>query len=100
MLLIRSQDKNNLVNTDLVKCISIDTGRTIIADYGQGFTVILGRYKTCERVIKVLDLLEDAYNSLNHNCPAEVQRGMAGNFISGMSGYGFVRNGTYYIPQE
>lgn len=100
MLLIRSQDKKNFVNIDIVKCISIINNNTIVADFGQDFSIVLGYYTTCARAIEVMDLLEKVHNSLNHNCPAEIQRGIVGNLINGISGYGFVRNGTYDMPQE
>lgn len=100
MLLIRSQDKRHYVNIETVKCLSISSNNSIDADYGDDFWITLGRYKTIERAIEVLESIGGVLNSLNHNCPKEVERGMAGNFIKGVSGYGFVRNGTYDMPEE
>lgn len=101
MLLIRSQDKRHYVNIETVKCLSIlESDKSIVADYGDDFWITLGRYKTIERTIEVLEKIGEAFNSLNHNCPREVEHGMAGNFIKGVSGYGFVRNGTYDMPEE
>lgn len=101
MLLIRSQDKRNYANIETVKCLSIsESDKSITADYGDDFWITLGRYKTIERAIEVLNSIGDVINSLNHNCSKEVERGMAGNIIKGVSGYEFVRNGTYDMPEE
>lgn len=101
MLLIRSQDKRNYANMEMVKCLSIsESNKSITADYGDDFWITLGRYKTIERAIEVLNSIGDTFNGLNYNCPKEVEHGMAGNFIRGVSGYGFVRNGTYDMPEE
>lgn len=99
MLLIRSQDKRNYANIETVKCLSIsESDKSITADYGDDFWITLGRYKTIGRAIS--NSIGDVINSLNHNCSKEVERGMAGNLIRGVSGYGFVRNGTYDMPEE
>ena len=100
MLLIRSQDKRHYVNIETVKCLSISSNNSIDADYGDDFWITLGRYKTVERAIEVLESIGDVLNGLNHNCPKEVERGLSGKFINGVSGYGFVRNGTYNMPEE
>lgn len=101
MLLVRSQDKRNYVNIETVKCLSIsESDKSIIADYGDDFWITIGRYKTIERAIEVLNSIGDVINSLNYNCPKEVVRGIAGNLIRSVSGYGFVRNGTYDMPEE
>ena len=105
MLLIRSQDKRNYVNIETVKTLTVLDGKLdgchdVIADYGNDFWILLGRYKTTERAIEVLGSLGEVYNSLNHNCPREIKRGMTGNLIEGIAGYGFVRNGTYDMPEE
>lgn len=101
MLLIRSQDKKHYVTLETVKSITIlGNNNSIIADYGSDFWITLGRYKTKEKAIQVLDQIGNTYEDLNLNCKKEVDRGMSGNFIKGISGYGFVQNGVFNMPEE
>ena len=101
MLLIRSQDKMHYANLETVKSISIvESENSIIADYGNEFWITLGRYKTKERAICVLDKIGNAYKELSYNCKKEVLKGMAGNFIGGIAGYGFVKNDIFEMPEE
>ena len=101
MLLIRSQDKKYYITLETVKSIAIlENDHSIIADYGDGFWITLGRYKTIEKAIQILDQIGDVYKDLNLNCKKEVDRAISGNFIKGISGYGFVQNGVFNIPEE
>ena len=66
-MLIRSQDKMCLTNmaqvTDIY-CYESRNGecRNITAGLSSGETTHLGTYSTVEKTIKVLDMIEDAYN--------------------------------------
>lgn len=101
MLLIRSQDKKHCITLETVKSITIlENDNSIIADYGNDFWITLGRYKTIEKTIQVLDQICNTYEDLNYNCKKEVEHGMLGNFIKGISGYGFVQNRVFNMPEE
>lgn len=101
MLLIRSQDKKHFVTLEMVKSITIlENDNSIIADYGNDFWITLGRYKTKEKAIQVLDKIGEIYKDLNINCKREVNRAISGNFINGINGYGFVQNGVFNMPEE
>ena len=101
MLLIRSQDKKHYVTLENVKSITLlENDNSIIANYGNDFWITLGRYKTKEKAMCVLDEIANVYENLNCHCKKEVNRGMlSGNFINGVSGYGFVKNSVFNMPE-
>lgn len=101
MLLIRSQDKKHYITLETVKSITLlENDNTIIADYGNDFWITLGRYKTKEKAISILDEIGNIYEKLNCHCMKEVNRGMSGNFINDISGYGFVKNGILICQND
>lgn len=66
-MLIRSQDKNILTNMAQVTDILYSErrngeGQNITAMMSNADTTHLGTYSTEEKAIKVLDMIEDAYN--------------------------------------
>ena len=65
-MLIRSQNKEILVNLDVSAGIEIAEGpvKTVITSYITGCSYLLGEYSTKEKAIKALDMLQefcDAY---------------------------------------
>lgn len=62
-MLIRSQDKEILVNFNVSAGIEIEEGpvRTVITSYITGCSYLLGEYSTKEKAMKVLDMIQDAY---------------------------------------
>lgn len=60
-MLIRSQDKTKLVDI-AGKTIAIDRANTIGITYANS-NVLLGKYTSKEKALKVLDLIGQAYNN-------------------------------------
>ena len=62
-MLIRSQDKEVLVNFDVSAGIEIAEGpiKTIITSYITGCSYLLGEYSTKAKAMKVLDMIQEAY---------------------------------------
>lgn len=58
-MLIRSQDKTKLVHVE-GKTISIDRANAIGITYANS-SVLLGKYTSKEKAIKVLDMIQEAY---------------------------------------
>lgn len=60
-MLIRSQDKRILINMDNVSSLEVgDDGLRLFADDGETIYDI-GEYSTESKVIKVLDMIQEAY---------------------------------------
>lgn len=62
-MLIRSQNKEILVNFDTLAGIEIAEGttKTVITSYTTGCSYLLGEYSTKEKALKVLDMIQEAY---------------------------------------
>ena len=62
-MLIRSQDKEILVNFNVSAGIEIAEGttKTVVTSYITGCSYLLGEYSTKKKAIKVLDMLQEAY---------------------------------------
>ena len=62
-MLIRSQNREVLINLNSVKGIEIAEGpiKTIITSYITGCSYLLGEYSDKEKAFKVLDLIQEVY---------------------------------------
>ena len=62
-MLIRSQNKEVLVNFDMSAGIEIAEGttKTVITSYITGRSYLLGEYSTKAKALKVLDMIQEAY---------------------------------------
>ncbi len=62
-MLIRSQNKEVLVNADTLACMEIreDAEKTLVTCYVTGYGCALGEYSSRERAKKVLDMIQEAY---------------------------------------
>lgn len=62
-MLIRSQNKEVLVNFDVSAGIEIAEGtiKTVITSYITGCSYLLGEYSNKEKAIRVLDMIQEAY---------------------------------------
>lgn len=62
-MLIRSQDKELLVNFNVSAGIEIKerNTKTVVTSYINGCIYLLGEYSTKEKALKVLDMIQDAY---------------------------------------
>lgn len=62
-MLIRSQDKEVLVNFDMSAGIEIAEGttKTVITSYITGCSYLLGEYSNKKKAMKVLDMIQEAY---------------------------------------
>ena len=62
-MLIRSQDKELLVNFNVSAGIEIEerNTKTVVTSYITGCSYLLGEYSTKEKAMKVLDMVQDAY---------------------------------------
>lgn len=69
-MLIRSQNKEILVNFNVSAGIEIAEGttKTVITSYIAGCSYLLGEYSTKKKAIKVLDMLQEAYEEYKINC--------------------------------
>lgn len=74
-MLIRSQDKEILVNFNVSAGIEIEEGpvRTVITSYITGCSYLLGEYSTKEKAMKVLDMIQEAYinGHIDYQMPAD-----------------------------
>lgn len=63
-MLIRSQDKEILINLNTLAGIEITKGpvKTTITSYTTGCTYLLGEYSTRAKAMKVLDMIQEAYS--------------------------------------
>lgn len=62
-MLIRSQNKEILVNFNVSAGIEIAEGttKTVVTSYITGCSYLLGEYSTKEKAMKVLDMIQEAY---------------------------------------
>ena len=62
-MLIRSQNKELLVNFNVSAGIEIEEGttKTVVTSYITGCSYLLGEYSTKEKAMKVLDMIQEAY---------------------------------------
>ena len=62
-MLIRSQNKELLVNFNVSAGIEIEerNTKTVVTSYITGCSYLLGEYSTKEKALKVLDMIQDAY---------------------------------------
>ena len=62
-MLIRSQNKELLVNFNVSAGIEIEerNTKTVVTSYITGCSYLLGEYSTKEKAMKVLDMVQDAY---------------------------------------
>ena len=62
-MLIRSQNKELLVNFNVSAGIEIEEGtkKTVVTSYITGCSYLLGEYSTKAKAMKVLDMIQDAY---------------------------------------
>ena len=62
-MLIRSQDKELLVNFNVSDGIKIEerNAKTVVTSYITGCSYLLGEYSTKAKAMKVLDMIQDAY---------------------------------------
>lgn len=78
-MLIRSQNKEILVNFNVSAGIEIAEGttKTVVTSYITGCSYLLGEYSTKKKAIKVLDMLQEAYGEYKITC----------TFLTGFTGY-------------
>ena len=62
-MLIRSQDKELLVNFNVSAGIEIEerNTKTVVTSYITGCSYLLGEYSTRAKAMKVLDMIQEAY---------------------------------------
>ena len=62
-MLIRSQNKELLVNFNVSAGIEIEerNTKTVVTSYITGCSYLLGEYSTKEKAMKVLDMIQEAY---------------------------------------
>jgi hypothetical protein len=85
-MLIRSQNKEILVNLDAPAGIEIAEGpvKTVITSYITGCSYLLGEYSTKEKAIKALDMLQES-------CDAYERCKSTG---------GFINIATFQMPED
>lgn len=69
-MLIRSQDKRMIVNFNNIFTVSVfpeKDSEDIYVEDGTG-SLMVGRYSTKEKVMKVLDMIQEAYEEYKINC--------------------------------
>ena len=82
-MLIRSQDKRMIVNFDNICTISAfpeKDSEDIYVEDGTG-SLMVGRYSTKEKAMKVLDMIQDAY--MEYKSGEIVGNGLAGSAYTG-----------------
>mgnify|MGYP007064900593 CR=1 FL=1 len=74
-MLIRSQNKEVLVNFDMSAGIEIAEGttKTVITSYITGCSYLLGEYSTKAKALKVLDMIQEVYvnGHIDYQMPAD-----------------------------
>lgn len=74
-MLIRSQNKEVLVNFNVSAGIEIAEGatKTVVTSYITGCSYLLGEYSTKEKAMKVLDMIQEAYvnGHIDYQMPAD-----------------------------
>lgn len=82
-MLIRSQDKRMIVNFDNICTVSAfpeKDSEDIYVEDGTG-SLMVGRYSTKEKAMKVLDMIQDAY--MEYKSGEIVGNGLAGSAYTG-----------------
>lgn len=82
-MLIRSQDKRMIVNFDNICTVSAfpeKDSEDIYVEDGTG-SLMVGRYSTKEKAMKVLDMIQEAY--MEYKCGEIVGNGLAGSAYTG-----------------
>lgn len=75
-MLIRSQNKEALVTLELLLDIEV-SGGIISARRDMGWCCLLGEYSTKEKAMKVLDMIQEAYEEYKITC----------TFLTGFTGH-------------
>lgn len=75
-MLIRSQDGNTLVSLDKINWMSASDRGVLASVVGLEKPVYIGKYGTKEKAIKVLDMIQNAYQETMkyQNCEGQVTR--------------------------
>lgn len=60
-MLIRSQDRLRLVNTENIDTLAIELGSFHIYSFLGNESTLLGKYSTEEKAVKVLDMIQESY---------------------------------------
>lgn len=78
-MLIRSQNSEILINLNTLAGIEITKGsvKTTITSYTTGCTYLLGEYSTKAKAMKVLDMIQEAYEEYKITC----------TFLTGFTGH-------------
>lgn len=107
-MLIRSQDKEQLLNIDFVKTIGI-------CERGKCFAIFIdslyfiGNYSSREKIIKVLDMVQEAYGDAKLNeillpdvCKSanESQRGKDNTLIAKTIRKDFMKKMIFQMPED
>ena len=82
-MLIRSQDKRMIVNFDNICTVSAfpeKDSEDIYVEDGTG-SLMIGRYSTKEKAMKVLDMIQEAY--MEYKCGEIVVNGLSGSAYTG-----------------
>lgn len=82
-MLIRSQDKRMIVNFDNICTVSAfpeKDSEDIYVEDGTG-SLMIGRYSTKEKAMKVLDMIQEAY--MEYKCGEIVGNGLSGSAYTG-----------------
>lgn len=78
-MLIRSQNKEVLTNLNALAGIEIVEGpvETVITSYITGCSYLLGEYSNKQKAVKVLDMIQEAYEEYKITC----------TFLTGFTGH-------------
>lgn len=78
-MLIRSQNKEVLTNLNALAGIEIAEGlvKTVITSYITGCSYLLGEYSNKQKAVKVLDMIQEAYEEYKITC----------TFLAGFTGH-------------
>lgn len=110
-MLIRSQDKRMIVNFDNICTVSAfpeKDSEDIYVEDGTG-SLMVGRYSTKEKAMKVLDMIQDAYADAKLNeillpdvCKSanESQRGKDNTLIAKTIRKDFMKKMIFQMPED
>lgn len=110
-MLIRSQDKEILINLNTLAGIEITKGpvKTTITSYTTGCTYLLGEYSTREKAMKVLYMIQEAYADAKLNeillpdvckSASESQRGKDNTSIAKTIRKDFMKKMIFQMPED
>lgn len=79
---IRSQDREHIVNADDIYYSSeyVETGNYILYQRGS-YTYLLGEYSTKEKALRVIDLIHERIETINHEVYMAAQASPFGRFL-------------------